>query len=124
MRILLVDDDEDIRAVLALVLAAAGHQVEQARDGVDALARLRRVVPDLMLLDMMMPRMDGEELLRTVRRDRRLADVPVVLLSGHQSAREKAAELGADGCLVKPIELEDLVATIDRLAAPRPAVSP
>src|SRR5262245_5636453 len=104
MRILIVDDDDDIRAVLVLLLRAAGHQVKEAGDGVEALARLRDgFAPELIFLDLMMPKLDGEGLLREMRRDPRLADILVCVLSGHHASRDKARELGAIGCLVKPI---------------------
>jgi CheY-like chemotaxis protein len=117
MRILIADDDEDIREVLALVLGALGHQVEVAANGLDALARLRGGYhPELVLLDLMMPGLDGEGLVRTMRADPRLAPIPVCIITGHHSAREKAAQLGAVGCLVKPIELEELQVMIRSVA--------
>jgi CheY-like chemotaxis protein len=118
MHILIVDDDEDIREVLALILQAEGHRVEVASDGLEALDRLRGgPAPSLILLDLMMPRLDGEGLMKLLARDSRLAHIPVCIISGHQDAREKASQLGAAGCLVKPIELEQLSALIDGVAA-------
>ncbi len=116
MRILVVDDDPDIRETLRLLLALEGYEVDAAEDGLEGLARLRAGPrPSLILLDLMMPRLDGEGLVREMRRDPSLAEVPVVILSGHGAARCKAAELGVAGCLVKPIELEELLATIRRV---------
>ena len=116
MHILIVDDDEDIREVLSIILRSEGHQVEEAADGLDALARLRKgSAPSLILLDMMMPRLDGEGFTREMRSDPRIADVPVCIISGHTAAREKALQLGAIGCLVKPIELEQLAAILQRV---------
>ncbi len=113
MRILIVDDDADIRAILALVLDADGHEVETAADGAAALARLRRGPrPSLILLDMMMPQLDGEDVLRELRRDPGNAGIPVVILTGHPAARRKASELGAAGCLVKPVELQELLSAV------------
>ncbi|HEY8209483.1 MAG TPA: response regulator [Myxococcaceae bacterium] len=118
MHILIVDDDEDILEVLALVLQAEGHRVEVAADGLAALDLLHRgSVPSLILLDLMMPRLDGEGLLKAMARDPRLAHVPACIISGHQEAREKAVQLGAIGCLVKPIELDQLSAVISGVAA-------
>lgn len=121
MHILVVDDDADIRAILALVLDADGHEVETASDGAAALVRLRRgPLPSLILLDMMMPRLDGEDLLRELRRDPGTARIPVVILTGHPAARRKASELGAAGCLEKPVELQELLSTVHRAeVAPR-----
>lgn len=117
MHILIVDDDEDIREVLGLILRSAGHQVEEAADGIDALARLRGgSSPSLILLDMMMPRLDGEGVMKAMKSDPRLACIPVWIISGHPAARERASQLGAVGCLVKPIKMEHLLAVIQSTA--------
>ena len=123
MKILVVDDDESIRELLALALQSAGHEVVTAVDGLAALEILGRgPLPSMILLDMMLPRLDGEGLAHRIRADPRMSHVPIVVVSGHQAAREKAAQLGAEACLVKPIELTDLLATVQaiesRLAAP------
>jgi two-component system, chemotaxis family, chemotaxis protein CheY len=115
--ILIVDDDDDIRDVLALALRVTGHAVETAADGLEAMERITGGLrPSLILLDMMMPRMDGETFLSALRSDPRHADIRVVLLSGHTAVRDKAVSLGTDGCLTKPIELDDLMTTVDRFA--------
>jgi CheY-like chemotaxis protein len=116
MHILVVDDDEDAREVLALILRSEGHRVEEAIDGLDALTKLHTSHPALILLDMMMPRLDGEGLMRAMKRDPRIADTPVVIISGHEAARQKAGEVGAAGCLVKPIEIDDVLAVIQSVA--------
>src|SRR4051812_42605664 len=118
MHILIVDDDDDIREVLAVVLQAEGHQVEAAADGLEALDRLRRgSPPSLILLDLMMPKLDGESFMKVMARDSHLAHIPVCILTGHQDAREKAVRLGAVGYLVKPIELEQLTAMVHAVAS-------
>ncbi len=121
MKILVVDDDENIRDVLGMILRAKGHDVDEASDGVEALARLGRTHapdrPELILLDMMMPRLDGEAVIDALKRDPALASIAVVLLSGHQLAREQADRLGVAGCLVKPVELSELLATVQRIAS-------
>lgn len=115
MAILVVDDDNDLREIISMLLAAEGHEVRGAVDGLAALAELQRGChPSLILLDMMMPRLDGEGFMRALRSNPSLADVPVVILTAHPGAREKAAALGAAGCLVKPVELADLLATVER----------
>lgn len=114
MRILVIDDDYDIRDILGLVLESEGHVVFTAGDGVAGLDQLRAGArPSLIILDMMMPRLDGEGFLRGMRSDPNTADIPVVILTGHPAAQRKAAELGAAGCLVKPVELLDLLSTIN-----------
>lgn len=118
MRILVVDDDEDFRELLKLILTMEGHQVELGADGLDAQRQLAAgPAPAMIFLDMMMPRMDGEAFLKAIRSNPRLADIPVVILSGHKDAQQKAAELGAVGCLVKPIEFDDLHRTVQAIAS-------
>ena len=126
MHILVVDDDEDIREILGLVLESEGHEVETAIDGVDALERLRLgSKPSLVLLDLMMPRLDGEAVMRALKGEPRLAEIPVVIMSGHQNARQKATELGVAAWLAKPIEIEQLQAAVQSAAAnSRERVSP
>ena len=113
MRILVIDDDRDIRDILVIVLSAEGHEVDTAADGLAGLEQLRMGCrPSLILLDMMMPRLDGEGFLRAMRSDPNTADIPVAIVTGHPAARKKAAELGAVGCLVKPVELTELLNAI------------
>ncbi len=117
--ILIIDDDEDIRDVVGMLLEVEGFQVAKARDGIDALAQLQEgPLPSLILLDMMMPRMDGESFVASLRCDPNLAKIPVVVMSGHHVARQKAAELEAAGCLVKPVEMKDLLWVVQRLIHP------
>jgi CheY-like chemotaxis protein len=117
MNILVVEDDEDIRQTLELVLSTEGHQVQTAVDGADALEQMRGGIhPELIIVDMMMPRLDGEGMVREVRGDARFAKIPIVIISGHQNAREKAAELGV-GLLVKPIEIDQLAETVQSATA-------
>jgi CheY-like chemotaxis protein len=124
MNILIIDDDKDIRDTLELVLEAEGHAVETAFDGVAGLEHLRAGRrPSLILLDMMMPRLDGEGFMRALRSDPNTADIPVVIVTGHPTARKKAEELGAAGCLVKPVELFDLESMIHRIER-RPSLHP
>lgn len=118
MHILLIDDDADIREVFAIILRSQGYEVEEAVDGLDALARLHGPedsLPSLILLDLMMPRLDGEGFMRALKGDPRLRDIPVWIISGHPEAREKATELGAQGCFLKPIDLDQALAAFRRV---------
>jgi CheY-like chemotaxis protein len=120
MHILVVDDDSDAREMLGLILRAQGHEVEEAVDGDDALERIRRgSQPSLILLDLMMPRLDGEGFLTALRGEPAMANANVVIVSGHHSAHQKADQLGARGYLVKPIDLDDLFRTIHEIGARR-----
>lgn len=117
MRILMIDDDADIREVVSVILGEEGHEVELAQEGGEALQRLREGSrPSVILLDLMMPGVDGEAFMNALKSDPLTADIPVVIMSGHRSARRTAAELGAAGCLVKPVDLAQLLAAIDRAA--------
>jgi CheY-like chemotaxis protein len=116
--VLVVDDDEDIRDILSVLLETEGYHVDTAKDGVEALAQLKSGPPPaLVLLDMMMPRMDGESLVREMKRDPDVADVPVVIMSGHSAAREKAESLDAAACLVKPVEVDELLRVVRRFTS-------
>jgi CheY-like chemotaxis protein len=116
MRILVIDDDRDIRGIVGMVLEAEGHEVTTAGDGIAGLEQLRAGRrPSLILLDMMMPRLDGEGFLRELRGDPSTADIPVVILTGHPGARTQAVDLGAVGCLMKPVELAELLSAVQEV---------
>jgi CheY-like chemotaxis protein len=116
-RVLVIEDDDDIREVMKEALASEGYVVDGARDGLDALSKLEsQLPPALILLDMMMPRMDGEAFLKALRGRSTLATTPVVVISGSAAAREQASQLAAAAFLVKPFELDELLGLIRRLA--------
>jgi two-component system response regulator MtrA len=110
-RILLVEDDPSIREVTALGLRAAGFAVETAADGAAGLERWRASAPDLVLLDVMLPRIDGLEVLRAIRRD---ATTPVVMLTARADTIDVVVglESGADDYVRKPFEMPELVARV------------
>lgn len=99
-----------VRQLLRVVLTNAGHTVLAASSGAECLATLARGMPDLVLLDMYMPEMDGLETLRQIRADQANADLPVLMLSGDSSPETlaAAAALGARGCVVKPFDQQAL----------------
>ncbi len=111
-RLLLVDDDIGIRASLSAFLARAGFQVEMVLNGEQALATLDKLKPDLVVMDVLMPRMDGREALRRMRQAGNLT--PVILLTqvGEATERAMALEEGADDYINKPFEPHELVARI------------
>ena len=112
-RILLADDNADMRAYLRDLLSSA-YTVETVIDGEQALQAARRTRPDLILSDIMMPRLDGLGLLKAVRADEALRDIPVVLLSARagEEARVEGLDAGADDYLVKPFSARELLARI------------
>lgn len=116
--VLVVDDDPLQRAFLERTLAASGFRVLTAGDGqaaIDAAAALR---PDVIVLDVMMPRMNGYQACRALRRAPATASVPIILLTSKSEPTDQlwAREVGADAFLNKPVELEELVVTLRRLA--------
>ncbi len=116
MTILIVEDDADIRQLMKIFLEADGYRVHLAADGVDAFQELSAGQrPALILLDLMMPHMDGEQFLKQLRSSR-FADIPVVIMSGHSAAEKKAGELNAASCLMKPVEVDQLLKTIRQFA--------
>ena len=112
--ILLVDDDPHLLELSRIFLQQAGFDIAEASDGVEALSALERRKVDLVILDIMMPRMDGWELCRQLRR---YYDVPVLMLTakGETSQKLKGFQLGTDDYLVKPFEPLELVARVKAL---------
>lgn len=124
-KILVVDDDEDIRNMVQLVLELEGYQVVTANDGQHALDLIReRGKPALILLDLMMPRMSGEDFLQVREGVPALHDTPVVLLSGHPIVQRIGDVFHADGALVKPVELEELADVARRFVREHGALEP
>jgi two-component system response regulator MtrA len=109
--ILLVEDDPSIREITALGLRSSGFVVETAADGIEAVERWRRDRPDLVLLDVMLPRLDGLEVLRAIRRE---ATTPVVMLTARADTIDVVVglESGADDYVRKPFEMPELVARV------------
>ncbi|MEQ9006093.1 MAG: Hpt domain-containing protein, partial [Pseudomonadales bacterium] len=115
--VMVVDDSVTVRKVTSRLLERQGMDVMVAKDGVEAVSMLQERRPDVMLLDIEMPRMDGFEVLRQVRHDARLRDLPVVMISSRTGAKhqDRAAELGVDRFLGKPFQESELLGTIDEL---------
>jgi DNA-binding response OmpR family regulator len=116
-RIMVIDDDEMNRDLLRARLEAAGHEVHEAKDGVEGLALLETTPTDLILLDIMMPRSDGWQVCRMVKANPKLNRVPVVILSAcTQNIDElRGYECGADDYIAKPWDPAHLRAVVDKL---------
>jgi DNA-binding response OmpR family regulator len=113
-RILVVDDDDDIRGLLRALLERAGHEVSEASDGRAGLRELYAGSPDLIILDVTMPGLDGWA---TLERIREVTDVPVLMLTAHDAELERVRGLkgGADDYVVKPFGRQELVARVEVL---------
>ena len=115
--ILIVEDDPDIAALIARYLEKAGHQTLRAASGADGLGRARAARPDLVVLDLMLPGMNGLSVCEALRGDPELASVPVIMVTarGEESDKVTGLELGADDYLTKPFSPKELVARVGAL---------
>ncbi|MBS3957589.1 MAG: PAS domain S-box protein, partial [Clostridiales bacterium] len=120
MRVLIVDDDEASRYLISAVLVSAGHEVDTAADGIEALVKARSHTPDAMVSDILMPRMDGYQLVREWKSDRVLSTVPVVICTASYTDpadKKFALDLGVNGFLHKPVEAAALLETVEGLVS-------
>lgn len=113
-RILIVDDEADLVSVLRLGLELEGYEVIDAGDGEEGLRRAREDRPELMLLDLMLPKLDGYKVCRSLKFDERFKSLPIFILSARPGAQDRrlAFEMGADLFITKPYEMTELVAKI------------
>ena len=118
--ILVVDDQLEFRFLLEQVLQRAGYDVMTASDGAEAFQKVLHNRPDLILLDVMMPVVDGFGVLDTLKADPELSSVPIVMLTARDQARDLARghRRGADVYLTKPLDRDELLLTVQRLLEP------
>lgn len=128
--ILIADDYEDNRELLRLMLDTVGYRIREARNGRECLEMARREPPDLFLIDLSMPELDGWAVLRELRADERTSNIPCVAVTASAgAAREQAIERGFDEYLPKPFRKQELLDMVGRLLkdgqdrAPGPQVS-
>jgi len=116
-KILVADDERDIRDLISITLEFAGHQVITAANGEEAVIEAKKIKPDLILLDVRMPRVDGYEACRQIKEDPNLKEVPVIFLSakGQNSEISKGLEVGADEYILKPFSPVDLTNKINQI---------
>jgi CheY-like chemotaxis protein len=122
-RVLVVDNEASIREMLALVLDSEGYEVEQAADGGEALAAAARVTPDVILLDMKMPGIDGREFAARYRKAEG-PKAPIIVITAAQAAEQAAAEVEACGYLGKPFGIDQLLEVIGECVAKGDRVRP
>ena len=117
--VMIVDDSVTVRKVTSRLMERQGFAVATAKDGVDAMNQLQTIRPDVVLLDIEMPRMDGFEVLRSVRRDENLKDLPVIMITSRTGEKHKqqAMELGVNQYLGKPFQEAKLLTTIEEVIA-------
>jgi DNA-binding response OmpR family regulator len=113
-KILAVDDENDVLLIIKTALFSEGYDVITAANGYDALAMAEDHKPDLIVLDMMMPEMNGFEVLRSLRESETTATIPVIMLTGvsDKSRIQQALDAGIDYYIVKPFEFHDLIAKV------------
>ena len=119
--VLVVDDEEDVLFLLRINLSLKGFTVHEARDGEEAVALALQLRPDCVLLDWMMPGMDGLDVCRSLRSDPRTRDTAIIFLSAKARPEDQASalEAGADDYVVKPFEMDDLAGRIESALAAR-----
>lgn len=115
MKVLVVDDDEAIGEFVGWVLTDEGHEVATAENGAEALKVLEQMTPDVILLDMRMPVMDGWQFADAYRKGPYIA-APIVVVTAARDVTERAAEISADGYLGKPFDIDELLSTVKRFA--------
>jgi CheY-like chemotaxis protein len=115
-KILIAEDEPDIRNLITFTLRFAGHEVAAAQNGVEALELATAVMPDLILMDVRMPRMDGYEACKRIKADEKIQHIPVVLLSakGQEAEVQTGLKAGAEEYILKPFSPDELT---DRVKA-------
>lgn len=116
-KILIVDDENDLIDTLTFRLNSAGHEVLVARNGHEALSKTKTEKPDLIILDVMMPVLDGYQVCRMLKFDKRFCDIPIIMLTARGQDRDKLTgyEVGADDYVTKPFDGADLLKKITKL---------
>jgi len=121
--VLVVEDYQDAREMYAAYLQFSGFEVAEATNGIEAIEKAQTLMPDIVLMDLALPRMDGWEATRRLKNDERTKNIPVVALTGHALAghAEGARQAGCDAFVTKPCLPDALVAEIRRLLERQPA---
>ena len=116
VKVLVIEDDEYSRDALAHLLSAEGYNAVSASDGETGYARAKEINPDIIVLDLSLPGIDGRQVINMVRHDSDLKSVPILIITGQDDSVAKSTlDLGADAYLTKPIEFDDLTKTISDL---------
>lgn len=116
-KVLIVDDEKNIAISVQFLMKREGFEVLVAHDGEEGLTKIRSEHPDLVLLDVMMPKLDGFEVCKAVRSDPELADIRIIMLTakGRDAEKEKGISLGADAYMAKPFSTSELVDKVNEI---------
>jgi CheY-like chemotaxis protein len=118
VKILVIEDDEYSRDALAHLLASEGYEAQSASDGESGLEKAHEVHPDVIVLDLNLPDIDGKHVIEMIRSDGPLKNVPILVVTGDEDkAAQAAVDIGADGYLTKPVEFDDLIKAISGLTS-------
>ena len=115
--ILVIEDNEKNRKLIKVVLKARGYKIIEAEDAETAMDQLKKDIPDLILMDIGLPEMDGFELTRLIKRDKTTKDVPIIAVTAHamKGEKEKTLEAGCDDYVSKPIDINEFQKTVARV---------
>ena len=116
MKIVIIEDDKDIASYLELAVQNLGHETAVSYDGQSGLSLIQQTSPDLILLDLHLPEVNGDEILRRVRADDALSSVPVIILTGESYMLKSEVEAQANFTLVKPIDVRVLSQLISQIS--------
>ena len=118
--ILLVEDNEDNLVVYRTILEHVGYRVIEARDGEEGVSRAREHLPDLILMDISIPKIDGWEATQRLKSEDATRGIPIIALTAHalEEDRQKAVQAGCDGYLAKPVEPRRVVQEVERFVGP------
>lgn len=121
-KILVVEDNQDNRELVVKVLKINGYQVIEAVDGEEAMEKTKAERPDLILMDLYIPKIDGYEVTKRLKGDRDLRNIPIIALTAHamKGDMEKALAAGCDGYIPKPINVRELPEQIEHFLKPNP----
>ncbi|MEE8359628.1 MAG: response regulator [Candidatus Omnitrophota bacterium] len=124
-RVLIIEDEKAMAEILAIRLKREGYEIYIAYDGEEGLEKIRSQKPDLVLLDLILPKLDGRDLLKIIKDDEKTKDIPVVILSGmtQQWDRNIGLELGADEYIEKPLDMIKLASQLKNIFRKRESSS-
>jgi two-component system alkaline phosphatase synthesis response regulator PhoP len=116
-RVLVVDDEPDLVRILQFGLQSAGYTVESAADGQEGLKKAREVKPDIILLDLMLPKLDGYKICRLLKFDERFKQIPIIILSARTQEGDQALalEMGANRFVTKPYNFAEILVIVEEL---------